>query len=113
MALSHIGIDLRAYCSKEVSFFEFAISFNLVVLCLAKYHTSVGGGSDNAASYTLIGIVFVQFIGLLVFRVYSVVKNTVFHYFPMNDFKEEEDVWKYENSIEMHTTQYQNANIFL
>ena len=113
MVFSHIAIDLRAYRSKAVSFFEYSIFVNLVVLCLAKYHTSVGGGSEIAASYTLIGIVFVQFIGLLIFKVYSVVKNTVFHYFPMNESKEEEGVWRYENSIEMQTTQYRNANIVL
>jgi len=84
-----------------------------VVLCLAKYHTSVGGGSDIAASYTLIGIVFVQFVGILTFRIYSAVKNKVFHYFPKNEFKEEEGVWRYDDPIEMQTTQYRNANNIL
>ena len=60
MAFSHIGVDLQAYRNKTVSFFEFAIFLNLLVLCLAKYHTSASGGSDIVASYTLIGIVFVQ-----------------------------------------------------
>ena len=110
MAFSHISIDLRAYHSKAVSFFEYFLFVNLVVLCLAKYHTSVGGGSDIAASYTLIGIVFLQFVGLLIFRIFSVVRNMISHYFPMNDFKEEDGVWRYENSIEMQTTQYRNAS---
>ena len=110
---SHISIDLRAYHSKAVSSFEYSIFFNLVLLCLAKYHTSASGGSDIAASYSLIGIVFLQFVGVLIFRVYSSVKNKVFHYFPMNESKEEEGVWRYENSIEMQTTQYRNANNIL
>ena len=110
MTFSHLSVDLRAYCSKAVSVFEFAIFVNLVVLCLAKYHSSASGGSDIAASYTLTGVVFVQFVGVLILRIYSVVKNTVFRYFPMNDFKEEEGVWRYENSIEMQTIQYRNAN---
>ena len=108
-AFSHIGIDLCTYRSKAVSFFEYAIFFNLVILCLAKYHISASGGSEIAASYTLIGIVFVQFVGLLVFRIYSAVKKKAFHYFPMNESKEEEGVWRYENSIEMQTIQYANA----
>ena len=113
MTFSHLGVDIRAYCNKAVSFFELAIFVNLVVLCLAKYHSSASGGSDIAASYTLTGIVFVLFFCVLILRIYPVVKNTVFHYFPMNDFKEEEGVWRYENSIEMQTIQYRNANIVL
>ena len=113
MAFSHISIDLRAYHSKAVSFFEYSMFVNLVVLCLAKYHTSVGGGSEIAASYTLIGIVFVQFVGLLILRIYSAVKNKVFHYFPKNESKEEEGLWRYDDPIEMQTTQYRNANNIL
>ena len=110
MAFSHIGIDLRAYRSKAVSFFEYSIFVNLVVLCLAKYHSSTSGGSDIAASYTLIGIVFLQFVGVLILRIISAVKNTVSHYFPMKESKEEEGVWRYDNSIEMQTTHHRNAN---
>ena len=87
MAFSHTGSDLQAYCSKTVSYFEFVIFLNLLVLCLAKYHTSASGGSKIAPSYTLIGIVFLQYVGVLVFRIYSAMKNKVFHYFPMNDSK--------------------------
>jgi len=110
MAFSHIGIDLRAYRSKAVSFFEYSIFVNLVVLCLAKYHTSVGGGSEIAASYTLIGTVFLQFVGVLMLRIISVMKNIVSRYFPKNESKEEEGVWRYDNSIEMQTTHHRNAN---
>ena len=114
MTFSHLGVDIRAYRSKAVSFFELAIFVNLVVLCLAKYHSSTSGGSEIAASYTLTGIVFVQFVGVLILRIYSAVKNTVFRYFSIiNDFKEEEGVWRYENSIEMQTIQYRNASIVL
>ena len=109
MAFSHIGIDLQAYRSKTVSYFEFAIFLNLLVLCLAKYHTSVGGGSEIAASYTLIGIVFLQFVGLLIFRIFSVVRNMLSRYFPMKESKEEEGVWRYDDPIEMQTTQYRNV----
>ena len=105
-AFSHIGLELLVYRSKAVSFSEYSIFFNLVVLCLAKYHTSVGGGSEIAASYTLIGIVFLQFVGLLIFRVYSVVKNKISYYFPMNESKEEEGVWRYDAPIEMQTIQH-------
>ena len=73
-----------------------------MILCLAKYHTSVGGGSEIVV-FTLIGIVFVQFVGLLTFRVYSAVKKKAFRYFPM---KEEEGVWRYNDPIEMQTIQY-------
>ena len=111
MTLSHFGVDIRAYHSKAVSFFELAIFVNLVVFCLAKYHSSASGGNEIAASYTLTGIVFVQFVGVLILRIFSVVKNAVFRYFSIiNDFKEEEGVWRYENSIEMQTIQYQNAS---
>ena len=110
MAFSHIGIDLRAYRSKAVSFFEYSIFVNLVVLCLAKYHTSASGGSEIAASYTLIGTVFLQFIGVLILRIISVMKNIVSRYFPKNESKEEEGVWRYDNSIEMQTTHHRNAN---
>ena len=110
MIFSHFSVDLQAYRNKVVSFFEFFILVNLVVLCLAKYHTSASGRNDTAASYTLIGIVFVQFACALIFRIYSVMKNKMSHYFPMSNSKEEEGVWRYENSIEMQTTQYRNAS---
>ena len=110
MAFSHIGIDFRAYHSEAVSFFEFAILLNLVMLCLAKYHTSASGGSETAASYTLIGIVFVQFVGLLIFRISSVVRNMLSRHFPMNESNGEESVWRHDDPIEIQTTQYQNAN---
>ena len=109
MAFSHIGIDFRAYHSEAVSFFEFAILLNLVMLCLAKYHTSASGGSETAASYTLIGIVFVQFVGLLIFRISSVVRNMLSRHFPMNESNGEESVWRYDDPSEMQTTQYRNA----
>ena len=113
MTFSHLGVDIRAYRSKAVSFFELAIFVNLVVFCLAKYHSSASGGSEIAASYTLTGIVFVQFVGVLILRIYSVVKNTVFHYFSIFDDFKEEGVWRYENFTEMNTIQYRNANIVL
>lgn len=106
MAFSHIGIDLHTYRSKTVSYFDIPSFFNLVVLCLAKDHTSASGGSEITTSYTLIRIVFVQFIGLLVFRIYSVVKDKIFHHFPRKESKEEEGVWRHESSAEMQATQY-------
>ena len=109
-AFSNIGFDLGTYRRKAVAFFEHSILLNLIVLCLAKYHTYVIGGSEIAAFYTLVGIVFLQFVSLLIFRIYPVVKNTAFYYLPLNESKEEEGVWRYENSIEMQATEYRNAD---
>ena len=106
----HVNGGLPVYRSKAVSLFEFLIFIDLVVLSLAKYHSNVGGGNEVAASYTLIGIVFLKFIALLILRIYSAVKNMVSRYFPMNTSQAESGVWRYENSIEMQTTNYRNAN---
>ena len=111
MVFSHIGINLQAshYRSKAVSFFEYSIFFNMFLLYLAKYHTSVGGGSEIAASYTHIGIVFLQLAGVLIFRTYSVSRSVISHHIPMKEPKEQEGMWRYDVPMEMQTTQYSNA----
>jgi len=49
---------------------------NLVGLCLTKLFTTLSGGDQDVAAYTLIGMAFAQFLGLVLFKLFSILKRT-------------------------------------
>ena len=48
---------------------------NLVLLCVTNSFTSTSGGNQGVAASTLIGIAFAQFLGLMIFKVFSILKR--------------------------------------
>ena len=61
--------SLGFYHNKMVSYFELSFFTNLALLGLSAFFTSSTGGSPTIASYVLIGVVFVQFVGLIFYKV--------------------------------------------
>jgi len=68
--------DHRVYHGTVPTLSEVCFLINLVLLTQAKLFTTVSGGSQSTASYTLVGVAFVQFIGLVVFKIYNSLKTT-------------------------------------
>ena len=59
-----------------VAMFENFFFMNLVGLCLTKFFTTLSGGDQDVAAYTVIGMAFVQFLGLVLFKLFSILKRT-------------------------------------
>ena len=54
---------------------EISYLLNLVVLAAATYHVRDTRGDQAAATFTLLSIVFIQFIGIVVFHVYLQIRS--------------------------------------
>ena len=49
---------------------------NLVILAAATYHVKVSGGSQAAVTFTLLSIVFMSFVGIILFHIFLQIRNT-------------------------------------
>ena len=68
--------DHRVYHGTVPTLSEVCFLINLVLLTQAKLFTTVSGGTQSTASYTLVGVALVQFIGLVAFKIYNSLKTT-------------------------------------
>ena len=59
-----------------VAMFDIAFFMNLTLLSGATSFIATAGGELAMSAYTLIGIVFVQFVGLVLFKVFSILKQS-------------------------------------
>ena len=59
-----------------VAIFDIAFFMNLALLCLTKFFTAASGGDQSVATYTLIGMAFAQFLGLVLFKILSILKKS-------------------------------------
>ena len=57
---------------------EVSYLLNLVVLAAATYHVRDTRGDQAAATFTLLSIVFIQFVGIVVFHVYQQIRSMEF-----------------------------------
>ena len=64
------------YSNVIVGMFEISFFMNLALLCVTNSFTSSSGGDQGVAASTLIGIAFVQFLGLIIFKVFSILKRS-------------------------------------
>ena len=64
------------HSSMIVAMFDISFFLNLALLCLTKLFTTTSGGDQDVAAYTLIGIAFAQFLGLVLFKVISILKKS-------------------------------------
>ena len=78
--VSYTSIGPAVYRSKVMSAFETALFINLGLLGLVKYHIYIAGGNQAAVTYLLIGVAFAQFLGLVSYCVYSVLKPFFSYY---------------------------------
>ena len=63
------------YQNITLSMFDTSFYLNLVLLAASNLFISSEGGEPIVAAYTLIGMAFVQFIGLVLFKVFVVLKQ--------------------------------------
>ena len=74
MGYSFIGPGFyQNYC---LSLLELSLFMNLALLCLSNFYVTSVGGSVIAATYTFVGVVFLQFLGLLLIRIMAKLKET-------------------------------------
>ena len=72
--LTHFGH--LVYCNLAVAMFDITFFMNLALLTGAYSFTTTVGVGLAVCAYTLIGIAFVQFVGLVLFKVFSILKRS-------------------------------------
>ena len=124
------SIGPAVYRIKVTSVFETAIFTNLALLSLAKFYVNAAGGNQAAVTYLLIGMAFAQFLGLVTYRVFSVLKPFFSKYHKRfinnntddedkDDDEEREGVWRFETSLPLQeiprrlATPYENISTAL
>ena len=64
------------YQNVIVSMFDTSFFLNLVLLAGSNLFISTGEGKTIAAAYTLIGMAFIQFVGLVLFKMFTIIKES-------------------------------------
>ena len=65
-----------AYQNSAVSLFNMAFYSNLALFAATILYNKTSGGDPAVAAYTLIGIAFLQFIGLVIFKIACILKKS-------------------------------------
>ena len=101
--ISFTSIGPAVYHNNIVSTFEIFLFTNLGLLGLAKFYTYAAGGDQAAATYTLIGVAFTQYLGLILYQIYSLLKPLFSHYHTHDDDDDEaaEGIWRYNTSMQL------------
>ena len=64
------------YHNLAVAMFDLTFFMNLAILSGAHSFTTTAGGRVAVPAYTLIGVAFAQFVGLVIFKVFSILKRS-------------------------------------
>ena len=64
------------YCNSAISLFNMAFYSNLILFAATIFYIKTLGGDLAVAAYTLIGIAFLQFIGLVIFKIVCILKKS-------------------------------------
>ena len=72
--VSYIAVGPPVYLHKTTTVFEAAFFINLALLGLAKFYVASAGGNQTAATLTLVAVAFAQFLGLVLYQLYSLLK---------------------------------------
>ena len=76
LALRYSIISSRIYKSWRLSLLETAFTLNLTILAVAILYIRPSGGSQNAATFTSVGISFATFVGIVVYHSVQQIKGT-------------------------------------
>ena len=74
VVLTHFG--QLVYHNLAVVMFDLSFFMNLAILSGAHSFTTTAGGGVAVPAYTLIGVAFAQFVGLVIFKVFSILKRS-------------------------------------
>ena len=64
------------YRSLAVVMFDLTFFINLAVLCGARSSTTTAGGGVAVSAYILTGVAFIQLVGLVIFKVFLILKRS-------------------------------------
>ena len=64
------------YQKPVVAMFNMGFFLNLIIISGATFYTQIIGADSRVYAYPLTGLVFIQFIGLVTFKVYSIFKKS-------------------------------------
>ena len=64
------------YCNSAISLFNMAFYSNLILFTATIVYIKTSGGDLAVAAYILIGIAFLQFIGLVIFKIACILKKS-------------------------------------
>ena len=73
VVLNYFG--LIVYRSITVAMYDTFFFMNLALLGLTSFFTTAVGRDETVAVYVLIGVVFVQFLGLIIFKTFSILRR--------------------------------------
>ena len=74
VVLTHFGHFV--YPNLAVAVFEITFFMNFAILSGAHSFTTTAGGGVAMPAYTLIGVALAQFVGLIIFKVFSIFKQS-------------------------------------
>ena len=74
--LAYTATAGKVYRKKYVSFIENSFLLNLGALAIGTLYTGVNGQGHTAVVHTLVGIAFLQFVGITIFHGYCSIKET-------------------------------------
>ena len=64
------------YQNVLVTLFNVAFFLNLIVISGASFYSQIVGGNSAAYAYALTGLAFIQFVGLVIFNVFSILRKS-------------------------------------
>ena len=103
--VSYIAVGPPVYRHKTTAVFEAALFINLSLLGLAKFYVASAGGNQTAATLTLVAVAFAQFLGLVIYQLYSLLKPLFSRYHQRlhneddGDAEVREEEWRYNTSV--------------
>ena len=103
--VSYIAVGPPVYRHKTTAVFEAALFINLSLLGLAKFYVASAGGNQTAATLTLVAVAFAQFLGLVIYQLYSLLKPLFSRYHQRLHNEDDgaaevrEEEWRYNTSV--------------
>ena len=101
--ISVTSIGPAVYRNTAASIFEISLFINLGLLGQIKFYTNKAEENQFTATYTLIGVAFIQFLGLVSYQIYSLLKPLFSHCRTHDDDDDEatENIWRYNTSLKI------------
>ena len=104
--VSYVAVGPPVYRHKTTTVFEAALFINLALLGLAKFYVASAIGNQTAATLTLVAVAFAQFLGLVLYQLYSFLKPLFSHYHKRLHNEDDgaaevrEEEWRYNTSVQ-------------
>ena len=103
--VSYIAVGPPVYRHKTTTVFEAAFFINLALLGQAKFYVASASGNQTAATLTLVAVAFAQFLGLVIYQLYSLLKPLFSRYHQRLHNEDDgaaevrEEEWRYNTSV--------------